>query len=602
MLLRWIHELATYLGIDDPVEAAETDFDDTSSREYGSSPSLSAEDINQMFASLLGQASTKIRVVLLIDALNQFERTPRGKFLTWLPKPWPTNARLLATAIPGDETETLGRPDQGYRCELHAVPSIDETEARNITTRVFEERYHRSVNEQALASLLGKESPDGSPAFGNPLWLDLALQEINLLEADDYERADRELAHLPGAERMEALLVAEAEALPPTVTGIYGKLLGRAERTFGEEFTQAVVGFMALGRTGWRESDLEALVSREPGVAWSDLTFAGVRRSLGRHMVQRGEFGLWDFFHARLRETAMQRYLADTSRQRDFHARLVDHLESLPEEDPLRLSESMVHLIGLGDNTQAALFLANFEPRETGLSLAATVLAEHIAVGTDGLDFASALLEADGISPDQTWRLAHHMQFNVATALEEIAPLGSRFDLLHICRQTFERLAQSDSSNAGWQDELRVSQEKIGGVLLRQGNLGDTLESYRQSMAIVERLALSDPSHAGWQRGLGVIQEKIGYVLLRQGNLSDALESFRQSMAIVERLALSDPSNASWQGGLSDSQIMIGDVLLGQGNLGDALEFYRQSMAFRRAPSGERSLKRRLAARSECQP
>ena len=81
---------------------------------------------------------------------------------------------------------------------------------------------------------------------------------------------------------------------------------------------------------------------------------------------------------------------------------------------------------------------------------------------------------------------------------------------------------------------------------------------------------MSDPSNADWQRDLSVNHDRIGDVLLGQGNLGDALDSFRQSMAVRQRLVVSDPSNAGWQRDLSDSQESIGDVLRQQGNLGDA--------------------------------
>jgi len=577
MLRRWIHELAEYLEVDDSLEVAGPESKDTSAREYGASQGLSAEDIKKMFASLLGQASTKTRVVLLIDALNQFERTTRGKYLTWISKPWPANARLLATAIPGEESETLGGTDQGYRCEQRAVPSIGETEAREITAKVFTERYHRSVNEQALEILLTKKTPDGSAAFGNPLWLDLALQELNLLEADDFARADRDFSHLPGAQRMEALLVSEAEALPPTVTEIYGELLGRAERTFGESFTREVVGYIALGRTGWRESDLEALVSQEPREVWTDLAFAGVRRLLGRHLVQRGEFGLWDFFHTRLRETAIQRYLGDPATQRFLHTRLVDHLERLGEEDPLWLSEMMVHLIGLGDNTRTARVLSNYRHGETGLLNAAHIIAERISTLTNEPGFADSLLEAEGLSLIETWNVADNLQFEVADAIESIAPLALRFDLLVTCRNTFERLAQIDPSNAQLQRDLSISLDKIGNILFEQGNLSDALEPYQQSLSIAGRLTSSNPNNVLWKHDLSISREKIGDILFAQGNLVDALEEYRQSLNLRDFVSAYDKSNEAWKGDLVSCHMKIGMVLSKQGKLDEALKAHQQS-------------------------
>lgn len=54
------------------------------------------------------------RVVSPLDALNQFERTPAARHLTWLPQLWPENARLIATAIAGEESEALKWGGSGW--------------------------------------------------------------------------------------------------------------------------------------------------------------------------------------------------------------------------------------------------------------------------------------------------------------------------------------------------------------------------------------------------------------------------------------------------------------------------------------------------------
>ncbi len=274
MLQRWIFELSNFLNIENPMEVetnTERDNDDKpglthSQLDQENKPTAKTrEEIDKIFASLLGQAAQRIRVVLHLDALNQFERTNRARHLTWLPRPWPNNVRLLATAIPGTETEALARSDRNQQIEHHTLPPIDRNEAKQIAHRVFRERYHRQPNPRALDVLLKKTTTDDQPAYSNPLWLELALQEINLLEADDFIRADRDFANLPGAERMQALLVSEAQALPAGVQMIYRELLARAERTFGKSFTRATLSFIALGRAGWRESDLQVLVPNLTG-------------------------------------------------------------------------------------------------------------------------------------------------------------------------------------------------------------------------------------------------------------------------------------------------------------------------------------------------
>jgi hypothetical protein len=50
--------------------------------------------------------------------------------------------------------------------------------------------------------------------------------------------------------------------------------------------------------------------------------------------------------------------------------------------------------------------------------------------------------------------------------------------LLGRATNEFDRLAKSDPGNAGWQRDLSVSYEKIGDVLVAQGNLPEALKSY----------------------------------------------------------------------------------------------------------------------------
>ncbi|MGC2223375.1 MAG: tetratricopeptide repeat protein [Methylocella sp.] len=142
-----------------------------------------------------------------------------------------------------------------------------------------------------------------------------------------------------------------------------------------------------------------------------------------------------------------------------------------------------------------------------------------------------------------------------------------------------DRLAKSDPGNAGWQRDLSVSHNRIGGVQQAQGDLAGALKSYEADLAISDRLARSDPGNAGWQRDLSVSYEKIGDVQKAQGDLAGALKSYSDSLAIRDRLARSDPGNAGWQRDLSVSYEKIGDVQQAQGDLACALKSYEADLA-----------------------
>ena len=82
----------------------------------------------------------------------------------------------------------------------------------------------------------------------------------------------------------------------------------------------------------------------------------------------------------------------------------------------------------------------------------------------------------------------------------------------------------------------------------------------RRALAIFDRLAKADPGNAGWQRDLSVSSNKIGDVLVAQGNLPEALKSFRDELAIRDRLAKADPGNAGWQRDLIVSYVKIAGI------------------------------------------
>ncbi|HRP23995.1 DUF4062 domain-containing protein [Thauera sp.] len=129
--------------------------------------------------------------------------------------------------------------------------------------------------------------------------------------------------------------------------------------------------------------------------------------------------------------------------------------------------------------------------------------------------------------------------------------------------QEAQRLAQqltgADPENTEWQRDLSVSHDRIGNVLVAQGDGAGALAAYRESLAIAEALAGRDPANTGWQRDLSVSHEKIGDVLVAQGDGAGALAAYRESLAIAEALAGRDPANTGWQVDLAVSYSKLGN-------------------------------------------
>lgn len=616
MLRRWSAELAAFLGVPDPIKAAEAEDarrGDPLER-LGERPRVTSEDIEIAFAGLLGQAARKLRVVLLIDALNQFEPTVRARYLTWLPKLWPPNARFIATTLPGDAGASLKeRPG----CREMTVPPVSREEAREIAERFYRERHHRDVNPRVLDALLDKKLPDDTPAHGNPLWLALALQEMNLLEADDFERAEREYAHLTPVERMEALQLSDADKLPPDIPGAYGELVARAERVCGAGPTRAFANLIAISRSGWRESDLRnRLMESVSGEPWDEVVFAGIRRTFGMHVVQRGAHAQWDFFHVSLRATILLRELTDEDVQRKLHGKIADHLDGLKSDDPLRISETMVHLIGLGDRDRTAEYLAGAaqqrgdNPKSLAGAVAATVESIQNATSDTARERLTTWIAElmRGGSNERVKIVARTVLFDLNDALAITGAtqteVGRHF-LLQAVRTTAVRLCEEYPYGPEEALLSYISLEKLGDFYTKRSERGDmdrafaarqaslevaerciqlksnfdrTIVARQVSPEIKERLERLYSSDMRHMIVLSVALKKMGDSYLGRGAPGDAaraLETYQRSREIDQGRYDCNPDGAREASDLSLSLVKLGDLYLLRGQSGDANQALR---------------------------
>ncbi|MCM8626006.1 DUF4062 domain-containing protein, partial [Accumulibacter sp.] len=444
MIRRWVGELADALGIREPID--------------DKSP---ADDLRQAFHDLLRRMAARRRVVVLIDALDRFVT---GSPLAWLPGRLPENVRLLASTLPGAESEACAQA--GFAGE--ALPPLDEAAARELIATLCA-RHHRTLNARVVQALLDKRLDDGRSACGNPLWLSLAVDELNRLDAADFTRAESDQTIAP-AERLTRYLLTLIDGLPAPVAPAYQWLLRRAEALHGVGRCRAFAAPLALARNGLREADLAGLWPTQTGEPWQPLAFAALRRSFRAHVVARGAEGQWDFTHAQMREAALARYLPAEDQRRAGHAELAAHFAGLEADDPLHQSETMVHRIGADDPAGAAALYGG-ELTDGELAGATAALAGYVLrEGEAGAAWVAALGEQP-LAPEALGQLGQRFTFDLDDALKERAPLAPRRRLLERGRAIFERLTLVDWNNAYWQRNLSVSHSKIGDLLTAQGDL-----------------------------------------------------------------------------------------------------------------------------------
>ena len=106
----------------------------------------------------------------------------------------------------------------------------------------------------------------------------------------------------------------------------------------------------------------------------------------------------------------------------------------------------------------------------------------------------------------------------------------------------------------------------------KSGDLPTALQEFRAAAKIMERLVALNPGNVTWKRDLSLSEDKIGDVLLVQGDPAAAGEIYRAALTLREQLADADPANAEWRRNISVSHNKIGDALKANGDLKGSLE------------------------------
>jgi hypothetical protein len=270
---------------------------------------------------------------------------------------------------------------------------------------------------------------------------------------------------------------------------------------------------------------------------------------LGTHLVQRGAQAQWDFFHNGLRDTVLRRDLTAEDDRRRLHGALADHLVNLPAGDPLRIGETMVHLLGRGDRERATAYVAAVQFRQWTDADAKAALAGAVAVLVEAIQAAADEAERErltnwiavwlvGGDADRCSCVANAIVFDLNDALAVAGTKETeraRARLLRAARRALDGLATFEPTNAGWQRDLSVNHLKIGDVLRVQGDAAAALAASHAGLTIRERLAAADPSNADWQRDLSVSCWRMADIAERSGS-GDAQHWWGRAYAVLSAM------------------------------------------------------------------
>jgi telomerase protein component 1 len=266
------------------------------------------ERLRGAFWDYLRQASANKRVVVLLDAVNQFDTASHSTGLHWLPYELPSNARVILSAIDGPALEEL----------RHRINPPKEVELKPLTTgdtdliiTQFLDRYRKTMTNEQRAALLAKTNA------GMPLYLLAALEELRTLGT--YEEITRRIAELP-----------------PTTHELFAWILERLEnddgfrdaagRRVGHEMVSRFAALLGASRYGLSQRELTDLL--DTGDPRGNV--AALLHLLRPYLMRRGE--LLDFYHGQFRAAAEEAWLKTDPQRHAGHTALATYFRA--QADP----------------------------------------------------------------------------------------------------------------------------------------------------------------------------------------------------------------------------------------------------------------------------
>jgi len=296
------------------------------------------EQLRAAFASFLRQASASGRIVIVIDAINQFDGVSPLAAVHWLPAALPNNVRVILSTLEGPALAELRRRNKPREIRLDLLTTDDSLAIID----QFLDRYRKRLDSQQRQSLLAKTDA------GNPLYLRAALEELRTL----------------GTFRQISDHIAQ---MPATTLELFTWILKRlqeddgfrnsAGHKTGQELIPRFAALMGASRHGLSYRELSDLL--EPGDPNGNL--AALLRLLRPYLLRRGD--LLDFFHGQFRAAVVESWLQTDTQRQAANMQLARYFQGRVHEPSAReVSELPYHMAagGLDDELSNLVIEADY--------------------------------------------------------------------------------------------------------------------------------------------------------------------------------------------------------------------------------------------------
>lgn len=258
----------------------------------------------------LAQTVNKGRIILILDGLNQVQGSDPDKRLGFLPRYFPPNIVVLASAIARPALDILREREWTE----HELPLATREEVDAMVGEYFR-MIGRLVDEKGVPLQTELRSQIvNAPGSKNPLILRTVLEELR--QFGSFEKLPDQVRHYLQAQDPKELFL---------------RVIRRWQADFdnGIDLVRRALTHLWAAREGLSESELLDLLGSSgnplPRAHWTPLFLA-----LEPHLSQRS--GLFAYSHDFIRQSVENEFLTTTDEEKDAHLALADYFEKHPNQ------------------------------------------------------------------------------------------------------------------------------------------------------------------------------------------------------------------------------------------------------------------------------
>jgi tetratricopeptide (TPR) repeat protein len=499
-----------------------------------------SDDLWKYFKEVLLDKTKSIKILLIIDAIDQLNPTALPYLLTWLPNSLPNNVKIIISSKGGDFTKTA---------EYRKLPfiTIDELNKRD-SKEIIETKlgaFRKSLSEIQMSRLLEKEEAT------NPLYLSIACEELRTFAI---------------FEEIDSLI----SGLAPDVPGLFEQVLEKLEKDHGQKLVKDALCYIETSNQGLSEDELLDLLKRDneeklPANIWTRLY-----RNISPYLNNSGENkeGLLHFFHQQLSDAVQIRYLNNAEVIRDYNIKLANYAYLCYKKFPDLVSNTLrfagIYIYKSGDYDGLKNFFEYYFSGKVYFSDYEIIFNELIDYISDHYKSSDEKLLLNVLQSVKVQQIELFCNFLIKKGIQfkNTGKSNWALECLKTASTSIEKWTIEAPYIVNYKYSLVIALNETGILMFNMGLKDQAQAIFDKSANVINELVDIAPDNLDFQREQSVNYNNIGKTMLTEDKPEEALIMFEKSLMLRKLLLQKD----------SGSNSLLLDIAVCYSNIGNAYE------------------------------